>query len=188
MTEEQFNMNYRRDLRNKEGNVPKTAPARGSYAEQRIQELRREREKYNVNDLGYYNGGVPRRNRGSVRGNSLGYAGEFHSPQQHNYMNFSHADSNRVTSQDVVQFQHFMTSDKADFIRTRPGYPMFYDRDNSYVRDRDFWLKMLVGMALGDYLYKRYYLEVDRSRRSARMNGYVGEPAHWFNNRGGVVV
>jgi curved DNA-binding protein CbpA len=80
MSDEQYDMNYRRDLRNKHGMTPRSKPARGSYAEQRIAELRKEREKYNVNDLGYYNGGVPRENRGSVRGDSMGEPGSFHSP------------------------------------------------------------------------------------------------------------
>jgi hypothetical protein len=64
MTDEQYNMNFRRDLRAKDGNVAKQPPVRGSYADQRIEELRKEREKYNVNDLGLYRGGVPRKDRG----------------------------------------------------------------------------------------------------------------------------
>lgn len=90
MSEDQFNMNFRRDLRNKDGHVSKEKPARGSYAEQRIEELRRERKRYNVNDLGYYNGGVPRRNRGTLRGDALGYPGDYHSPQLHNFMHKNH--------------------------------------------------------------------------------------------------
>jgi hypothetical protein len=97
MSEEQFNMNHRRDLRNKDGNISRTPAARGSYAEQRIQELKRERARYNVNDLGYYNGGVPRKNRGTVRGESLGEPDSFHSPQFHNFIHNNHADSYRVT-------------------------------------------------------------------------------------------
>lgn len=80
MTDEQFNMNYRRDLRNADGNVSKAPAARGSYAEFRINELKKERKKYNVNDLGYYNGGVPRKNRGAIRGDALSQPGWFHSP------------------------------------------------------------------------------------------------------------
>jgi len=80
MTEEQFNMNNRKDLRNKGGIIDRSPAVRGSYAEQRINELKKERAKYNVNDLGYYNGGVPRKNRGSLRGKALGEVGTFHSP------------------------------------------------------------------------------------------------------------
>jgi len=43
MSDDQFNMNNRRDLRNKEGNVSRNMPARGSYAEQRVAELKKDR-------------------------------------------------------------------------------------------------------------------------------------------------
>ena len=43
-------------------------------------ELAQERSKYNVNHLGFYNGGVPKPNRGSIRGDALGRPGAFHSP------------------------------------------------------------------------------------------------------------
>jgi hypothetical protein len=77
LSEEQIDMMFNRDNR---GLSPRSKPARGSYAEQRIAELKRERAKYNVNDLGYYNGGVPRAHRGVVRGASIGEPGTFHSP------------------------------------------------------------------------------------------------------------
>lgn len=188
MTEEQFNMNHRRDLRNRDGNVSRTPVARGSYAEQRIAELKRERAKYNVNDLGYYNGGVPRKHRGTLRGESLGEPGTFHSPQMHNFINFNHADSYRVTQEDAVKFKHFMNSDKVDFLRTKPAHPMFYDRDFDYAKDRAFWLRMLIGMGVVTYAFNKYKVEVDRARRTARMEGYKDMPAHWFHNRGGVVI
>lgn len=81
MSDEQYDMLYRRDNRDKSGlSSSRKGPVRGSYAEQRVAELAKERAKYNVNDLGYYNGGVPRQNRGSVRGSSIGEPGGFHSP------------------------------------------------------------------------------------------------------------
>jgi hypothetical protein len=52
-----------------------------------LAELKKEREKYGANHLGFYNGGVPRANRGSVRGESLGRPGNFHSPSMHNFIN-----------------------------------------------------------------------------------------------------
>jgi hypothetical protein len=73
-------MNNRRDVRDIRGVSPRRSAARGSYAEQRIAQLKVERAKYNVNDLGYYNGGVPRPRRGSIRGDAMGPAGDFHSP------------------------------------------------------------------------------------------------------------
>ena len=77
LSEEQLDMMFNRDNR---GVSPRSKPARGSYAEQRLAELKKERAKYNVNDLGYYNGGVPRANRGVIRGAAIGEPGGFHSP------------------------------------------------------------------------------------------------------------
>lgn len=42
-----------------------------------------------------------------------------------------------------------MGADRADFLRTKPAYPMYYDRDQNYAKDRDFWLKFILGMMLG---------------------------------------
>jgi hypothetical protein len=74
-------MMFSRDGRDKRGLSPKSKPVRGSYAEQRINELRKERAKYNVNDLGFYNGGVPRAHRGNIRGMALDSPNGWHSPQ-----------------------------------------------------------------------------------------------------------
>ncbi len=57
---------------------------------------------YNVNDLGYYNGGVPRKNRGDIRGKAMDSPGGFHSPQLHNHMHYDHADSFRVSGLDTI--------------------------------------------------------------------------------------
>jgi curved DNA-binding protein CbpA len=55
----QFAMDQRRDKRDKSGMIPKDKPARGSYAEDRLNQLKKDREQYNVNHLGYYSGGIP---------------------------------------------------------------------------------------------------------------------------------
>jgi len=81
-----------------------------------------------------------------------------------------------------------MGTDKNDFLRSKPAYPMFYDRDFNYAKDRDFWLKLILGMMGTSYAIKKYQVESDRSRMTARMNGYEGMPGHHFNNRGGVVI
>jgi hypothetical protein len=49
-------MRLRRD---KSGNITSEKAKRGSYAEKRMEVLRKDRAKFNVNDLGYYKGGVP---------------------------------------------------------------------------------------------------------------------------------
>lgn len=185
---EQFEMMLNREQRDKRGVSPRQQPGRGSYAEQRLAELQKEREKYNVNFLGYYNGGVPRRGRGPIRGAALAAPGIFHSPLMHNALNNQHADSYRVTQEDAVKFKHYMGTDKPDFNRSMPGYAMYYDRNFNYMKDRDFWLKFLLGWAAVSYGFKRIQLEKDRARQTERLDGYPGHPGHHFNNRGGVVV
>ena len=118
----------------------------------------------------------------------MGPAGDFHSPQIHNFLNYDHPDSQRVTPEDAVKFKHFMGTDRADFERTRPAHPMYYDKDHSYRKDRTYWLHMLLGMGFVCYASAKFGVEQDRARRTARMEGYKGMPAHHFNNRGGVVV
>lgn len=73
-------MDKRRDKRDKTGMIPKDKPVRGSYAEDRLNQLKKDREQYSVNHLGYYSGGVPQKGRGAIRGKALGNVGEFHSP------------------------------------------------------------------------------------------------------------
>ena len=85
-------------------------------------------------------------------------------------------------------FKHFMGTDRADFERTNPGYMMYYDKDFNYAKDRDFWLKFLLGMFLVSYGSSVYRREGLRQRMHARYEGYKDIPAHHFHNRGGVVV
>ena len=65
-------------MRDEAGNTPTKVKTPGSYAAERMAELKQQREMYNANDLGFYRGGEPRRGRGPVRGNALGPPGEFH--------------------------------------------------------------------------------------------------------------
>ena len=101
--------------------------------------MKNDRAKYTVNHLGYYKGGVPRKDSGALRGKSLGNPGEFHSPQVHNYLNYNHQDTAFVTQEDAVKFKHWMNSDIVDFQRSRPYYPMHYDKDFNFLKDRSYW-------------------------------------------------
>ena len=134
-----------------------------------MEQLAKERAKYNVNHLGYYNGGVPQPNRGPIRGKALGRPDQFHAPDLHNFLDFQHGDKHRVTSQDAVKFKHFMGTDKADFNRTMPAAPMYYDTSFQYMRDRDFWLKVILGWTFVGYCFSRYNVEKDRARMHERI-------------------
>ena len=110
-SEEQFAKEHRVDLRDEAGNIPQKVKSPGSYAAERMAELKQQRALYNVNDLGYYRGGLPGKDRGTVRGSALGAPGEFHQPRVHNFLNNYHQDSSMVTSEDTVKFKAYMTSD-----------------------------------------------------------------------------
>lgn len=140
MSEFEFNLENRVDKRDKAGLVHGEKPTRGSYADDRLAQLKRDREQYSVNHLGYYQGGLPKKDSGALRGKSLGNPGEFHSPQVHNYLNYNHQDTAFVTQEDAVKFKHWMNSDIVDFQRSKPYYPMYYDRDFNFMKDRSYWL------------------------------------------------
>ena len=133
-------MEHRRDLRDKRGVTPKDQPVRGSYAETRLHELKKERDKYNVNYFDYYKGGLPQKDRGAMRGKALGNPGELHQPQVHNWLEFGHPDATFVTPEDALKFKHWHATDKYDFERTKPWYPNYYDTDFDFLRDRIFWM------------------------------------------------
>lgn len=93
-----------------------------------------------MNHLGYYKGGVPKKDGGALRGKAVGNPGEFHTPETHNFLEYHHQDTNFVTQEDAVKFKHWMNTDIVDFQRSRPYYPMHYDRDFNFLKDRSFFL------------------------------------------------
>ena len=123
-----------------------------------------------------------------MRGNAMASPGVFHSPVIHNFIEHKHPDSFRVTTEDALKFKHYMGTDKAMFNKSMPGYPMFYDTDFDYRKDRVFWFRFLVGALLLNYGIARAKLEYDRVRMRDRIDGFPNQPAHHFNNRGGVLV
>ena len=188
VSEEEFNRSNRPDLRDAAGNSPVAAAPAGSYAAERLAELKQQREKYNVNDLGYYRGGLPQKGRGAIRGAAIGLPGEFHQPTVHNYLENYHQDSKVITSEDAVKFKAFMNSDKVDFNMSRPTHPMHYDRDMNFMKDRSFFLSFILGSLLFFYLAKRFRVEQDRWTQWDRRERIEDLPAHHFNNRGGVLI
>ena len=188
VNEREFNKMYNTGARDETGNVPMSAPAPGSYAEERLAELKQQREQYNVNHLGLYRGGIPKKGRGAIRGAAIGKPGEFHSPKTHNFLNFYHPDSKIINSEDAVKFKAFMVSDKDDFNLTRPSHPMYFDKNMEFMKDRSFWLVMILGLLGAMYAKNRWEVETARWQRWERMQNLENAPAHHFNNRGGVLV
>jgi hypothetical protein len=150
VSEAEFDQTHAFSKRDASGNVTR-APKAGSYAEERLAELKAERRKYNANDLGYYMGGLPQKGRGAIRGTALGFTGEFHQPSVHNFLEKYHQDAKLVTSEDAVKFKHYMNSDKSDFNRSKPFYPMYYDKGFQYMQERVFWGKLLIVLIAATY-------------------------------------
>lgn len=189
MSEFEFNLEHRRDLRDKRGQVaPAETLGKDSYAHDRLQQLRAERAKYNVNHIGYYKGGVPRKDSGPRRGKAIGNVGEFHSPQIHNFLEHHHQDTAFVTQEDAVKFKHWMGTDIVDFQRSQPYYPMHYDRDFNFRKDRSYWLGFIMLFTAGIYGYKRLDIEAKRWFQWKRREQVGDQPAHHYSNRGGVVL
>ena len=103
-------------------------------------------------------------------------------------MNFHHPDSKLVNSEDAVKFKKFMTSDEVDFKRTMPGRPMYYDRNFDFMKDRSFWLRVILLFTFACWASQRIWIERDRWRRWNRLEKLEEMPAHHFFNRGGVLV
>lgn len=187
-SEVEFNKSHRNDLRDAAGNTPIPRPTPGSYAEERMAELAAQRKEFNVNHLGYYRGGVPQKGRGVIRGDALGPPGNFHLPQVHNFLRNHTQDNQLIDSEDAVKFKRYMNDDRTDFQRLQPGYPMYYDREMLFRKDRHFWLTMIITLLGGMYAVKKYSVEVNRAHRTARLRDLEDMPAHHFNNRGGVLL
>lgn len=82
--EKMKNMEENKPERDLAGNKVKPSPLKGSYAEYRLEKLKEWRKKFDVDNHGFYKGGVPRRNGGATRGNAWAPPGVFHSPFYHN--------------------------------------------------------------------------------------------------------
>lgn len=71
---------------------------------------------------------------------------------------------------------------------SRPNYPTYYDKNFEFLKDRSYFLSLLMLMAFLAYANKKYYYERDRMRRTERLGKIEELPAHHFNNRGGVLI
>jgi len=55
-----------------------------------------------------------------------------------------------------------MGTDIVDFQRSRPYYPMHYDRNMEFLRDRSFWLGFLLLISFGVYWSYKFQYESHR--------------------------
>jgi len=184
-------MSVQKGMRDKTGHIPREAPPKGSFAERRKQELKEDRERYNVNFLGFYNGGIPVKNlenrRQSNKGKSMAMPGEFHHPRNANFVDNYNPDATFVDSEDAIKFKAWMRTDKEQFDISRPYYKTYYDYNEQFFAERSYHLMCLLALYLGHYAYKRWDVENARWRKHDRKM-QVDKPAHHYHNRGGVVL
>jgi hypothetical protein len=81
-----------------------------------------------------------------------------------------------------------MGSDIVDYQRARPYYPMHYDRNMDFRKDRSFWFLFILGSFGMFYLSYKIMYEQDRWTMWTRREHIHELPAHHYINRGGVLL
>lgn len=182
-------MKLHRENRERSGHVPTPQAARGSYAEYRLKQLEKERKMFNVNHLGYYNGGLPFKKGGNTRGNAMGPPGTPHNSTLHNQSVRHDRESHHVNRDEARDFRVQQNMDRHVKNRITPYYTLEEDKEWKYVRNRTyatFIILGLAGMVLGKRLYTR---ERKRAHRTDRLPDNLEKlPSHHFVNRGGVIM
>ncbi len=121
------------------GNAIKPAPMKGSYAEYRLEKLKEMRRQFNVDDNGFYKGGVPRKGNGEVRGNANGPHGFYHNPWDHNENahDLPHI-RDHVSTKEAQDHKIFMNSSRTGYQRFRPYFKMDeIEQDSQYYVDSE---------------------------------------------------
>lgn len=182
-------MEKNRKMRDATGNVPAPKPVRGSYAEHRLKVLEKERKKFNVSHLGYYNGGLPRKDLHNVRGSAAGPPGVFHDPKKHNTIERFERDSHEVGILEAEEFSNDATLEYEQDNRVRPYYKLETDPTWRYVRNRTFATGIIAAMFAVVIAEMIYTKEKMRAHRTARLPENLDKaPAHHFVNKGGVLI
>ena len=182
-------MEKNRKMRDKTGHVPDPEPMRGSYAEFRMKSLEKEREKYNVNHLGYYNGGLPVKGNERTRKGALGPVGAVHSKDLHNYYERFDRDSYEVSPTDAADFKVNKHGERYEITKEKQYFKLEEDPEWTSVRNRGFSTIIILSI-IGYWFAKNVYLrEKFRWHQAERHpDNLSSAPAHHFVNRGGVLL
>lgn len=96
--------------------------SKGSYASMKLQNTKRIQKEMNLDSLGNFKGGVPRRHSGGERGSAQGVPG---APFDGYMYNESHADQimvKQTDNEDVLSHKHFQNLKKYQNTRYRPYF------------------------------------------------------------------
>jgi curved DNA-binding protein CbpA len=182
-------MEKNRKMRDRSGHVPGPEPMRGSYAEFRMKALEKEREKYNVNHLGYYNGGLPVKGSEKIRKGALGPIGAAHSKDLHNYYERFDRDSHEVSPTEAADFKVFKHNDRDEITREKPYYKLEADYEWTSVKNRAFATLVILaifGYTIANKVFRREKTRMHQAKRHP--DNLSSAPAHHYVNRGGVLL
>jgi hypothetical protein len=59
-------------------------------------------------------------------------------------LEYYNPDSKEVTSREAMEFKNWQRTDEWDFNRVRPYYPTEFDHDFNFLKDRTYFLGLLV--------------------------------------------
>lgn len=80
-----------------------------------------------------------------------------------------------------------MASDQLDFQRAKPYYPMHYDRDFNFLKDRSYFLGLIMTMVFGSIAIRKYHQEKNRWSQWQRTEKINDILPHHVANRGGIL-
>jgi len=188
--EKMKNMEENLPKRDQSGNVKKPSPMKGSYAEYRLEKLREIRKKFNVDDHGFYKGGVPRQGTGSVRGSSMGPAGAFHDPYYHNETHDMPHSGPHVSLREGDNHRDYMQAYKSNYERFQPYFALDeVEKDSQYyITDehrRLFWLPFIIIGSLVTYF--AYYRWNNNSRFQNHEKKILESRAYEFEQVGPII-
>jgi len=104
-------------------------------------------------------------------------------------LNYNHQDTHLVTSEDALKAKAWFGSDQVDFEMSRTAsYPVYFDRNFEFMRDRNFYFGLLLFGFTLMYATKRWDVEKNRAQRTERIGNIENLQGHHFSNRGGVLI
>jgi len=117
------NMSESAKERDNSGNYTSTEKYQpGSYADFKMENLKKYQKEFNLDHLGNYKGGVPKYNKGSVRGNSIGQPGAPHETYLHNENYADNYMIKPVENHFVEEHRHFNNLRKEINTKFRPYF------------------------------------------------------------------
>lgn len=108
--------------RDNTGNLVKEKYLKGSYEDFKKEAMKNWRKENNVDALGNFKGGVPRKMKGAIRNGASGLPGAPYSAYDHNDEWADNPLAKNIVNEDVVNHQHFNNLKKVQNLRFKPYF------------------------------------------------------------------